>query len=227
MLLSLLSIRGLPDAAPSYSELFAEGCFAQRALCSGANLRKAARARGVSLPLFPRREVLEPLDRAGGFSPIGFLRTNYTPETTWVHPDPDLMVWREEQTFHAWETHGWRFAEDRHVNVSERYSPWQLLYLSEALDLRNGRIAVSASSTGTSTSRVGSWPVTAHTLLQFCGHLTNSGRRSRSFSWRCNRGCGRIAAGSRQCCTSRGANPMSISWPGLSQLRPVERHATF
>jgi hypothetical protein len=140
---SLLSIRGLPDVAPSYSELFAEGCFAQRALCSGGNLREAATARGLLLPLFPRREVLEPLDRAGGFSPTGFLRTNYTPETTWLHPDPDLMVWREERAFHAWEAHGWRYTEDQHVHVSERYSPWQLLYLSEALDLRDRRIALS------------------------------------------------------------------------------------
>lgn len=139
----------LPSAAPSYSELFSEGCFAQRSLISDRNLRKAAVARGMYLPLFPRRELLEPIDRSGGFSPIGFLQTNFTPETTWLHPDPGLMHWREERHSQPWDEHGWYLDREPYVNVSERYSPWQLLYLADALDLWDPQ--VSARTVGQQT----------------------------------------------------------------------------
>jgi hypothetical protein len=125
-----------PPAAPSYSELFAEGCFSQRALVPATKLREAAIQRELALPLSLRADVLEPLDRAGGFCPIGFLQTNFTPETVSLHPDPTLMVWREERNFEPWDEHGWYLDEDRpYINVSERYSPWQLLYLPMVLDL--------------------------------------------------------------------------------------------
>jgi len=74
-------------------------------MIDGGKLRKAALARGLSLPLFPRRTVLEPLDRLGLFSPVGFLQTNYTPETTWLHPDADFVVWREERNPEPWNLH--------------------------------------------------------------------------------------------------------------------------
>jgi hypothetical protein len=99
-------------------------------------------ARGLYLPLFPRRECLEPMDRAGGFMPIGFLQTNFTPETTWLRPDPDLMVWREERQFHGWDTHGWYLRDEHHIVVSERYSPWQLLYLADALAEWNATVSL-------------------------------------------------------------------------------------
>jgi hypothetical protein len=85
--------------------------------------------------------VLEPLDRSGGFSPVGFLQTNFTPETVSLHPDPALMVWREERNFEPWDEHGWYFeSREDHVNVSERYSPWQLLYLPDALEIWHSRV---------------------------------------------------------------------------------------
>jgi hypothetical protein len=99
-------------------------------------------ARGLYLPLFPRREYLEPMDRAGGFMPIGFLQTNFTPETTWLRPDPDLVAWREEQQFRGWDTHGWYLRDERHVIVSERYSPWQLLYLADAIAEWNATVSL-------------------------------------------------------------------------------------
>jgi hypothetical protein len=132
----------LPGAAPSYSELFAEGCFAQRALMSATELRQAAVSRGLDLPPFPREQYLEPLDRCGGFSPIGFLQTNFTPETTWLNPDPKLMVWREERHFQPWDHHGWCLRGEEHIIVSERYSPWQLLYLKDALELWDRRVSL-------------------------------------------------------------------------------------
>jgi hypothetical protein len=134
----------LPPAAPSYSELFAEGCFSQRALVSATRLREAAIQRGLDLPLFPRADVLEPLDRSGGFCPVGFLQTNFTPETVSLSPDPALMVWREERRFEPWDEHGWYLEErDWHINVSERYSPWQLLYLRHALDVWRERVPLA------------------------------------------------------------------------------------
>ena len=124
-------------AEPSYSELFAEGCFAQRAMVSDTELAKAADQRGIELPYFERRDLLESLDRSEGFRPIGFLLTPFTPETTWLYPDPALMVWREERPFESWGAQGWRHHEGDHINVSERYSPWQLLYLDDAVRLAN------------------------------------------------------------------------------------------
>jgi hypothetical protein len=143
----LIRVRAVhfPPAAPSWAELFAQGCFSQRPLVSANKLREAAAQRGLGLPLFPRTDLLEPLDRAGGFCPIGFLQTNFTPETTSLHPDPALMVWREETHFEPWDEHGWYFEiGDRYVNVSERYSPWQLLYLPEALDVWRARLPLAA-----------------------------------------------------------------------------------
>jgi hypothetical protein len=134
----------LPLAAPSYRELFAEGCFGQRAMIASGELRKGAVARGLFLPLFPRKDVLEPMDRAGGFKPIGFLQTNYSPETTWLNPDPELVLWTEELPFESWDARGWRFADDRPLNVSERYSMWQLLYLAEALEAFDPQVPLRA-----------------------------------------------------------------------------------
>jgi hypothetical protein len=143
-MLSEVRLGHFPPAAPAYSELFAEGCFSQRRLVSATDLREAAIHRGLDLSLSPRANVLEPLDRAGGFCPIGFLQTNFTPETVSLHPDRALMVWREERRFEPWDEHGWYFDEDDpYINVSERYSPWQLLYLPEALDVWAERVPLS------------------------------------------------------------------------------------
>jgi hypothetical protein len=109
---------------------------------SATKLREAALKRGLDLPLFPRKDVLEPLDRAGGFRPIAFRLTNYTAETTWLHPDPSHMIWREERNFEPWEVHGWTFRDESHVHVSEGYSPWQLLYFADALDMYHDRVRV-------------------------------------------------------------------------------------
>jgi hypothetical protein len=111
-------------------------------MVSDTKLREAALKRGLTMPLFPRRDCLEPLDRLGAFSPIGFLQTNYTLETTWLNPDPELMVWREERQFEPWGRYGWQLWDDGITNVSERYSPWQLLYLADALEAQDGHVSL-------------------------------------------------------------------------------------
>ena len=120
----------LVTPGPSFAELFAEGCFAARPLMDGGALSRAAYARGLSLPSQHRREILERLDREGALWPVGFLQINYTPEATWLHPRPELMRWREEGHPEPWQTHAW---DVDGFEVSERYSPWQLLYLGDAL----------------------------------------------------------------------------------------------
>lgn len=125
----------LPNPGPSYAELYAEGCFAQRAFINGGKLRELAQERGLSLQLFPRREVLEPLDAADAFSPIAFRQTNYSGETTWLRPDPLELTWREEHQAQAWDTHAWQpsWRDDPGI-VTECYSPWQLLYVRDAVE---------------------------------------------------------------------------------------------
>jgi hypothetical protein len=112
-------------------------------MVSDRELREAALKRGLAMPLFPRKECLEPLDRAGALCPIGFLQTNFTPETTWLNPDPELMVWREERQFEPWDRYGWDPWDDGVTSVSERYSPWQVLYLADALGGQDPRVPLS------------------------------------------------------------------------------------
>ncbi len=111
-------------------------------MVSGSTLRTSAGERGIQLPLFPRRECLEPLDRLDGFRPIGFSQVNFTPETAWMNPDPSWIVWREERNFEPWHCHGWYFADRPDViNVGERYSLWQLLNLDDALTARESPVS--------------------------------------------------------------------------------------
>ncbi len=135
----------LPGPGPSYAELYAEGAFAQRSFIDASKLRDLARARRIHLPLFPRKEVLEPLDAAGAFAPIAFRQTNYSAETTWLHPDPRELVWREERHAEPWDAFAWDppWRGDPGI-VSECYSPWQLLYLRDAVESLD--VAVNARS---------------------------------------------------------------------------------
>jgi hypothetical protein len=98
-------------------------------------LQKQAKVRGIHLPLFPRETVLEPLDRAGALSPLAFCQTNSSGVTTWLHPDPDCYVWREENDFVPWGKHAWQPPwRDGHPIIAECFSPWQMLYLREATE---------------------------------------------------------------------------------------------
>jgi hypothetical protein len=123
----------LPTADPAYSALFAEGAFGQRPTINASKLREEAERRRWSLPLFPASDVLEPLDLLSAFSPIGFLQANYDVETTWLEPDPQVMVWREEHNPRPLRSHAWRADASGQLYVSERYTEWQMLYLGDVL----------------------------------------------------------------------------------------------
>lgn len=134
-----------PDLAspgPDYAELYASGAFAQRRLISNGNLAKAAAERGIVLPYFRRTEVLEELDRNGAFSPIAFSLRSFSDETTYMHPDPSRLVWREERHCEPWIEHGVDTWREGVVDVADQYSPWQLLYLGEAYEGRTVALAV-------------------------------------------------------------------------------------
>jgi hypothetical protein len=135
----------LPGPGPSYAELYAEGAFAQRRFIDAGKLRDLAQARRIRLPLFPRRDVLEPLDAHGALAPIAFRQTNYSAETTWLHPDPRELMWREERHAEPWEAFAWDppWRGDPGI-VSECYSPWQMLYLRDAIEGLD--VAVNARS---------------------------------------------------------------------------------
>jgi hypothetical protein len=127
---------------PSYAELFARSAFAQRPLLDSGALAEAARQRGISIAVHPQATMVR-LDTLGAFCPIAFCQTNYTVETTWLDPDPECMVWREERDFQPWETYAWR-SQSGLPYVSEKYSAWQLLYLADALEHDSVAVPVNA-----------------------------------------------------------------------------------
>ncbi len=116
---------------PSYSALFARSAFAQWHFMNEREFVKEASTRGVRLGQM-MGAPLEALDCAGLLSPVAFSQTNYTVETTWLDPDPDYMRWREELNFQPWREHGWISDVSGSRWVSEKYSPWQLLYAQDA-----------------------------------------------------------------------------------------------
>ncbi len=119
---------------PSYAELFAKSAFSQRKFLDAKRLAEAARLRGITID---RRFApqLARLDRIGALCPIAFSQANYDVETMWLDPDPEYMHWREERNFEPWTAHAWLSRASKTLWISERYSPWQLLYLEQALSL--------------------------------------------------------------------------------------------
>jgi hypothetical protein len=145
----------LLDGGPNYADLYAEGCFAQRPFINAGKLRTLAQDRGLYLPLFPRRDILEPFDAAGAFSPIAFRQTNYSGETTWLRPDPSQFVWREEMQPRPWDVHAWEpgWSGDPRI-VSECYSPWQLLYLPNVLEETTLSIGARTADAGLDQAQI-------------------------------------------------------------------------
>jgi hypothetical protein len=122
----------LNSPGPSYAELFSRSAFSQRQFVKVDALRDAARLRDIALDQ-PARQQLVSLDRIGAFCPVAFSQANYDVETTWLDPDPEYMHWREERHFEPWKNHAWIAPVSKSLWVSEQYTPWQLLYLEDAL----------------------------------------------------------------------------------------------
>jgi hypothetical protein len=133
----------LNSTGPSYSELFARSAFSQRPFLDGRKFAEEARARGIPVDRFPATQLMR-LDAAGALCPIAFSQANYTVETTWLDPRPDVMAWREEYNFAPWMTYAWTSRASGAQYVSEQYSPWQLLYAGEALKLGYVEVPLAA-----------------------------------------------------------------------------------
>ena len=88
------------------------------------------------------------LDRVGALCPVGFSQCNYTVETTWLDPDPRFLIWREERQFENWKTHAWISHLDGARWVSERYTPWQLLYIEDVYALDTVAVSVDGLIAG-------------------------------------------------------------------------------
>lgn len=124
----------LNSPGPSYAELFSRSAFSQRKFLDAQKLADAARLRGIAVDQRFARQLVR-LDRFGAFCPVAFSQANYDVETTWLGPDPEYMHWREERSFEPWRAHAWISHVSKTPWISERYSPWQLLYLEDALAL--------------------------------------------------------------------------------------------
>jgi hypothetical protein len=94
--------------------------FHQFPLLDPARLRREAADRRLQLRIDPYEE-LERLDEAGAFSPLLF--------------DGDEVVFRDEHGFVPWEEYALEEASGSKPRAQPRYSPWQLLYLKDALKL--------------------------------------------------------------------------------------------
>ena len=120
---------------PDYSTLYREGCFAQRPLINASNLHEMAKVRRLQLPLFPKSTHLEPMARLGAFSPVAFRFGGFTTETIELHPNPRHLLWTEETHPGPWIDFAWVTETIEIPTISECYSPWQILYLDEAINL--------------------------------------------------------------------------------------------
>jgi hypothetical protein len=88
------------------------------------------------------RESMEDLDLAGAFCPIAFSSTGYS--TGFVLPAETIegITSREEQEPSAWEEHSWE--SYGHSEITALFSPWQLLYLDDALEGTGADVSLDA-----------------------------------------------------------------------------------
>jgi hypothetical protein len=120
-----------PRVSYSFRKAYEEGAFHQFPLVDLSRLRREGEERGIRLPISPVVE-LERLDREGAFSPILF-------ETGSAHGE-SAAVFRDEGSFIRWsELCGQRRLEPQATAV---LSPWQLLYLHDAVELPTVRVSI-------------------------------------------------------------------------------------
>ena len=115
----------------SFRQAHETNAFNQFPLITPSKLRSEARDRGIQCSSSFAKE-LERLDRAGAFSPILF-------ETADADGAPTI-VFRDEHEYVDWS----EYAIDDEVAISARpfYSPWQLLYLHDAVELPKTSVSI-------------------------------------------------------------------------------------
>jgi hypothetical protein len=130
--------------AYSFRTAYESGAFLQRDLVDGSGLHNLARKGGIEVPAFSSSfaELLEELDEVGAFCPIAFGPQGY--EQARFHSllgRPEL-VFRDEAGWEPWQTYA--YSDDVRDRVTALYSPWQLLYLPRALEMRTMPVVVQA-----------------------------------------------------------------------------------
>ncbi len=104
----------------SFRQALDADAFLQLPLVGHDKFRREANERGIRLSLGHRLvEQLEELDEVGALRPIAF-----------SHPNREEIVVREETEFRQWAAYGIGAGAG-----TAQYSPWQLLYLRDALEL--------------------------------------------------------------------------------------------
>jgi hypothetical protein len=117
----------------SYRKAHESGAFHQFPLIAPSKLSSEARDRSMNCSFGSTFvELLEQLDEAGAFCPILF-------ETVDDNCD-SMVVFRDEVEFVPWST----YAVDDDVATAPRprYSPWQLLYLNEAVEQKSAKVPI-------------------------------------------------------------------------------------
>ncbi len=121
---------GLVDL--SWRELYEREAFAQREMVGESRLRGVTKERDVSLGIGSK--ALEELDLAGAVRPVAFAEEGYmTGFSSPAHPS-DLMRFKDESEPRPWKEYEWESEmEPQFPQVTPLYSPWQLLYLDDAV----------------------------------------------------------------------------------------------
>jgi hypothetical protein len=117
----------------SFRAAWEEGAFHQLDLIDHDRFGREAKHRGVSLSIGTAlRQQLEELDEAGALRPVAFATSldAFRPE----------LVFREEREFAAWRTYA--LEDDGRTRTRAFYSPWQLLYVEDATELRVASVTV-------------------------------------------------------------------------------------
>jgi hypothetical protein len=106
--------------------------FDQFPLITPSKLRSEARDRGIHCPLTGFLEELERLDREGAFCPVLFEAVDAD--------GADTIVFRDEQDYVPWTEHA--VPEWGGGVPQPRYSPWQLLYFNDAVELQKTSVPI-------------------------------------------------------------------------------------
>ncbi|MCC6222251.1 MAG: hypothetical protein IT201_02025 [Thermoleophilia bacterium] len=118
----------------SFRRAYETNAFHQFPLIGISKLCSEARERGIQCSAFSSTLLgeLEPLDREGAFSPILF--------ETWDADGGEVIVFCDERDYLPWT----EYAASDGVTVAPRpfYSPWQLLYLNDAIELPKASVSL-------------------------------------------------------------------------------------
>jgi hypothetical protein len=139
-------MRVLPPRVPpeltitvGWRELWLDGCFVQQRLINQSGFSSATKERLPPLGVNP--ESLEQLDEAGAVQPIAFAAGGEPPDLMDLSTYEENMSFREEHQYADWSTYAWD--AHGHPHTTALYSPWQVLYVDDALDRSNESLPLS------------------------------------------------------------------------------------